>query len=124
MLKTLARQLFGWGFLLWLFGYALGIVLIPIAGPSAVGWVILPIGVAATWWVIMRKIPGERTAYFALIGVTWMLMAAALDYLFIVRAFHPADGYYKLDVYVYYTLTLALPLAGVARKHRLQARSA
>jgi len=30
--------------------------------------------------------------------------------LFIVKAFKPADGYYKLDVYLYYALTFALPL--------------
>ena len=30
--------------------------------------------------------------------------------LFIVAAFKPADGYYKPDVYLYYALTLAIPL--------------
>ncbi len=38
-------------------------------------------------------------------------LAAALgDYLFIVKALKPADGYYKPDVYLYYAPTLAIPL--------------
>jgi hypothetical protein len=37
-------------------------------------------------------------------------MAAALDYLFIVKLFKSAD-YYKPDVYVYYVLTFILPIA-------------
>lgn len=37
-------------------------------------------------------------------------MAVLLDYLFIVKMFKSAD-YYKPDVYVYYALTLLLPIA-------------
>jgi hypothetical protein len=33
------------------------------------------------------------------------------DYFFIVKAFNPPDGYYKLDVYVYYLLTFIIPVA-------------
>ncbi len=32
------------------------------------------------------------------------------DYFFLVKMFKPADGYYKLDVYLYYVLTFILPL--------------
>jgi hypothetical protein len=38
-------------------------------------------------------------------------MAVVLDYIFIVKAFGPPDGYYKLDVYVYYVLTCTIPIA-------------
>lgn len=33
-----------------------------------------------------------------------------LDYVFIVKAFNPSDGYYKVDVYLYYALTFLLPV--------------
>ena len=39
-----------------------------------------------------------------------MLIAIVCDYFFLVKVFNAADGYYKLDVYLYYTLTFALPL--------------
>ena len=32
------------------------------------------------------------------------------DYLLIVKVFSPPDGYYKLDVYLYYALTFIMPL--------------
>lgn len=110
MSRTLAKQLFGWGALLWLIGYVLGIVLVAVVAPHLVGWIILPIGVALTWWVLVHQIHGDRVSYYVMIGIVWTIMAIVLDYLFIVKAFHPADGYYKLDVYLYYALTLALPL--------------
>ena len=45
-----------------------------------------------------------------------MTNAIVLDYLLIVKALNPADGYYKLDVYLYYALTFILPLAAYSRK--------
>lgn len=44
-------------------------------------------------------------------AVVWTMLAVALDYLLIVRAFHPSDGYYKADVYLYYSLMFVMPLA-------------
>ncbi|HEY1303237.1 MAG TPA: hypothetical protein VGF24_06790 [Vicinamibacterales bacterium] len=37
-------------------------------------------------------------------------MSRPLVYLFIVKALKPADGYYKLDVYLYYALTFLIPV--------------
>ena len=120
MSTSLAKELFGWGFLLWLVGYLLGIVLIAFVPSSAIGWLILPIGVCLTWWVLTRRIPRRRPAHYVLIGIVWMAIAIVLDYFLIVRAFHPADGYYKLDVYVYYLLTLGLPIVvGMRNESRL-----
>ncbi|HKW00136.1 MAG TPA: hypothetical protein VJN96_09935 [Vicinamibacterales bacterium] len=48
----------------------------------------------------------------------WLLIAVAGDYLFIVKAFKPPDGYYKLDVYLYYALTFAIPLFAGWRMRR------
>ena len=47
--------------------------------------------------------------YFVAVGAVWALIAIALDWLFIVKALHPADGYYKTDIYGYYALTLLIP---------------
>jgi hypothetical protein len=44
------------------------------------------------------------------LAIVWVLIAVICDYFFLVKAFKPADGYYKLDVYVYYFLTFALPI--------------
>jgi hypothetical protein len=39
----------------------------------------------------------------------WLTTALILDYLFIVKAFK-VEGYYDLDVGIYYLLTFFLPL--------------
>lgn len=75
-----------------------------------VGWIIMPIGTAITLWVLLKKVKANSFQYYALLAFVWVLIAVALDYFFIVKAFKPADGYYKLDVYLYYVLTFALPL--------------
>jgi hypothetical protein len=50
------------------------------------------------------------------LAIVWTLIAIVFDYLFIVKALNPADGYYKLDVFLYYALTFILPLAAYTRK--------
>jgi hypothetical protein len=57
------------------------------------------------------------------LALVWSAMAVVLDYLFIVKAFNPADGYYKADVYLYYLLTVLLPLA-VGLRRRTQSHGA
>ena len=57
-------------------------------------------------------------------ALVWTFIAVVGDYLFIVKAFKPADGYYKLDVYLYYALTLAIPLFAGWRRTSRRARSA
>ena len=110
MNKQLAKDSLGWGFVLWLIGYILGFVLFFAIPPSLIGWVILPIGVMITFWVLFRKVKSEIFRHYLILAVVWTTIAVVLDYLFIVKALAPADGYYKLDVYVYYALTFAPPL--------------
>jgi hypothetical protein len=110
MNRRFAKELLGWGVALWLVGYILGIVLIGVVGASLVGWLIMPIGFAVTCWVLVNKIRSEGIAHYALLGVAWTIIAIVFDYVFIVVAFHPADGYYKPDVYAYYALTFVLPV--------------
>lgn len=100
-----------WGFLLWLFGYALGMVLFFVVPAAYIGWVITPFGVAFTIWVLLKKIDSKALSYYLLLGFIWMIMAIVLDYFLLVQLLKPADGYYKLDVYIYYIFTLLLPVA-------------
>ena len=76
-----------------------------------IGWVILPIGVAVTLWVLLRKVRSSGRTKFLMLGMVWTAVAVVMDYFLIVKAFHPADGYYKPDVYLYYLLTFLLPVA-------------
>ena len=110
MNRQFYKDALGWGFALWLIGYALGIVLFAFVPPSALGWVIMPIGIIITLWVLFKKVKGESFRYYFLLAVIWTLMAVICDYFFLVKIFNPADGYYKPDVYLYYALTFALPL--------------
>jgi hypothetical protein len=104
------KDMVGWGFLLWLIGYLLGILLFPFVPPNMIGWVIMPIGIIITLWVLLKKIKTSSIRYYLKLAIVWTLMAIVFDYFFLVKVFKPADGYYKLDVYLYYLLTFVLPL--------------
>lgn len=110
MNKQLLKDAFGWGLLLWLIGYALGIMLFALVPLSLIGWIIMPIGTVITLWVLLKKVKADSFGYYALLAVVWVLIAIVFDYFFLVKAFKPADGYYKPDVYLYYALTFGLPL--------------
>jgi len=107
--KMLLKDALGWGFILWLIGYALGIVLFFVLPPALIGWFITPIGLAIAIWVLLKR-KGTTLGYYLTLAVVWTALAIALDYLLIVKLFKPADGYYKPDVYVYYASTSLLPL--------------
>lgn len=116
MAKHIFKDAFGWGFILWLIGYALGIMLFSVVPLSMIGWIIMPIGTVVTLWVLLKKVKGDSLEYYFLMAVVWVLMAVVLDYFFLVKAFRPADGYYKFDVYLYYALTFVLPIVVGWRK--------
>jgi len=109
MLKTIIKDTVGFGLLLWIVGYVLGIVLFFLVPSSQIGWYILPIGLVFSLWILFRKIRRVALGYSMLIAVIWTLIAVVLDYFFIFLALHPVDGYYKLDVYLYYLLTFCIP---------------
>lgn len=117
MNKQLLKDTLGWGLLLWLIGYIFGIVFFMIVPPSMVGWIIMPIGTLITLWVLLKKVKGNSLQYYSILAVIWTLIAIILDYFFLVKVFKPADGYYKLDVYTYYSLTFVLPLIVGWKKH-------
>jgi hypothetical protein len=108
--RAFYKDALGWGFVLWFVGYALGFALFPIAPLSMLGWIIMPIGVALALWILLKKVKGDSFRYYTLLGIVWLLIAVVCDYIFLVMLLKPADGYYKLDVYLYYALTLLLPL--------------
>jgi hypothetical protein len=108
--KPLLKDSLGWGFALWLFGYVLGFILAFTIPPSLIGWVILPIGLVVALWVLFKKVKIEAFKHYVILAAVWPVIAIVFDYFFIVKAIKPADGYYKLDVYVYYLLTFSLPL--------------
>lgn len=110
MSTQLLKDGFGWGFVLWLIGYLLGFILYMFVPPAMIGWWIMPIGIVMSLWVLVKKVKAHSLQQFLSIAVIWTLIAIVLDYIFIVKLLKPADGYYKLDVYIYYLLTLALPL--------------
>lgn len=122
MNKQFLKDSLGWGFLLWLIGYILGIILFMIVPQSLLGWVIIPIGTIITIWVLTKKISSTSFRYYAQLSVVWTLLAILFDYFFLVTLFTPPDGYYKLDVYVYYALTFILPLTVGWRKSGTRVR--
>lgn len=99
-----------WGFLLWLCGYLLGMVLFFLVPVELLGWIISPIGIVLTSWVVWTKIKFDRWFDYVVLGLVWLFLAVVLDYIFLVKLLQPADGYYKLDIYFYYVSTLLLPL--------------
>jgi len=100
-----------WGLALWFLGYLLGFVFHGLVPPDEIGWHIMPIGVVATLWVLFKRIRSTSLGYYFGVAVVWTAIAIVFDYLFIALLLHPSDGYYKPDVYLYYTLTYTLPLA-------------
>lgn len=109
MNKQFYKDALGWGFILWLIGYIIGILLFSVVPAGMIGWVIMPIGIAITLWVLLKKVKIESFKHYILLAFIWMLIAIIFDYFFLVKVFKPADGYYKLDVYLYYLLTFILP---------------
>lgn len=117
MSKKFLKDSLLWGFVLWLIGYMLGMILFFIVPASLLGWVIMPIGIIITLLVLFKKIKSDSLRYYFGIAIVWALLAIICDYVFLVQILKPADGYYKLDVYLYYIITFVLPLVVGAKKH-------
>src|SRR5690348_13548373 len=98
--ENLLRDGLGWGFLLWLLGYILGIIFFMILPPAIIGWVITPLATTVSLWVLIKRIKAHSFVYYLLIAVIWLALAVVLDYLLIVKTFKPEDGYYKSDVFI------------------------
>ena len=99
-----------WGIALWFIGYVLGILFFMLVPQALIGWFVIPFGIAVTLWVLLKKIHRDEFQCYIGLAFIWTVIAVLFDYLFIVKLMKPADGYYKLDVYLYYALTFMLPL--------------
>ena len=119
-MKHLLRDALGWGALLWMIGYILGIILFMLVPVSLIGWIITPIATIITLWVLIKVIKSTSLLYYITLSITWTILAVVLDYFLLVKLFNPADGYYKFDVYLYYALTFILPLVVGYRKQAAQ----
>lgn len=117
MSKQFYKDAFGWGSVLWLIGYILGILLFFVVSPSMIGWILTPIGTVITLWVLFKKIKSTSVQYYVMLAVVWTILAIALDYFLLVKVFNPADGYYKPDVYLYYILIFILPVVVGMKKN-------
>ncbi len=109
-MKQILKDSVGWGIVLWLIGYGLGIILFFFVPANALGWVIMPIGIVITLWVLFKRISVGSFRRYLTLAIAWTLIAVICDYFFLVKLLKPADGYYKLDVYLYYIITFLLPL--------------
>jgi hypothetical protein len=108
--KQLLKYSLGWGLILWLVGYILGIIFFFVFPPALLGWFIMPVGIALTLWVLMKKVKGFNAQGYLILAIVWTIIAIVFDFFFIVKMFKPTDGYYKLDVYLYYAFTFMIPL--------------
>lgn len=104
------RDVVGWGVGLWFIGYALGFLFFAFVPPEQIGWYVMPLGIAITVFALYKWVRMDSVRDVVMIGIGWSIIAVLFDYLFLVQLLHPVDGYYKFDVYLYYALTLALPL--------------
>lgn len=100
-----------WGFALWLIGYVLGILLFAVVPANMIGWAIMPIGIFVALWILFTRVKGDSLRYYLLVAIVWTVLAIVCDYFLLVKLFKPTDGYYKLDVYLYYAITFVLPIA-------------
>jgi hypothetical protein len=115
LMKANLIDTLGLGIALWLMGFVASIMLWGIVSPDMIGWVLFAIFLPLTLYVPYRRFRKrkESVKYYLFVSATWMLIAIAFDYMFIVRLFS-STNYYKLDVFVYYAATFLAPfLIGV-----------
>jgi len=100
----------GLGVALWLVGFAASIMLWGTVSPDMIGWVLFVIFLPLMLYVPYRRFRNrkESVGYYFLVSAVWALIAITFDYVFIVKMFS-STSYYKLDVFVYYTITFFAP---------------
>jgi hypothetical protein len=99
-----------WGLLLWLIGWILGIILFMVVPKNLIGWILNPVGIVITLWVLLKKFKGEAFAEYLQLSIVWTLIAIVFDYAFNVQLFKLGSAYYQPDIFFYYAATFLLPL--------------
>lgn len=112
------------GFGLWILGFALGMMLFPFVPVARLGWFIVPVMAIVTVYVAYQRLrhSDETIGYFVLVGITWLAIAVVLDYLLIVKAF-AAENYYDADIFIYYALSLLIPIVVGVRHGKSQPKA-
>ena len=111
MNRFITRDLLGLGLLQWFAGYVLGFVFYAFVPAELIGWFVMPLAVGLTCLVLWKWVRVDSMRDALLLGLAWSTIAIACDYFFLVKLLKPPDGYYKVDVYLYYLLMFALPVA-------------
>lgn len=124
MQRFLLRDCLGWGVLLWSAGYLLGFLFFPLVPAQTIGWYVMPLGLALTGAILWKWVRVDTLGSAVFLGVSWCAIAILLDYVFIVQLLKPADGYYKLDVFLYYLSALTLPPLAALMRRRIRQTSA
>jgi uncharacterized membrane protein SirB2 len=109
--KTRLIDTIGLGFLIWLIGYIASILLWGFVSHDILGWILFVVFTPLMAYLPYRRFRSrnETAGYYFLVALVWLLIAVVFDYLFIVKLFDAKD-YYKLDIFVYYTVTFLAPL--------------
>ena len=110
-IKSRMIDIFVFGILIWLMGYIASLILFSFVPNNILGWILCIIFTPITFIIAYYRFRNRNLGLFCyfMTGVFWALIAIILDYIFIVKLFN-AVGYYKLDVFVYYSITFLIPL--------------
>lgn len=108
--RTKLIDTLGLGFVIWLIGYIASILLWGFVSHDMLGWVLFVIFIPLMLYLPYRRFRNrkETVGYYFLVALAWLLIAVVFDYIFIVKLFDAKD-YYKLDIFVYYTVTFLAP---------------
>ena len=87
MNKQLLKDSLGWGLALWLIGYVLGIILISLVPSSLIGWIIMPIGIIITFWVLLKKVKSDSFQHYLILSLVWTAIAVVFDTYLLSRRF-------------------------------------
>jgi hypothetical protein len=109
--KSRMIDIFVFGILLWLMGFIGSLILFPFVSSDMLGWILCIIFTPITLIIAYFRFRNRNLKLYCyfMTGVFWVLIAATLDYFFIVKLFN-ATNYYKLDVYIYYIITFLVPI--------------
>ena len=100
------------GFLLWVVGFALGMLLFTLIPASILGWYLLVIIVPLTIIISLYRFKerNESIKYFLFVASVWLLIPIILDFIIIVLTFN-VQNFYDIDLLIYYALTFIIPLS-------------
>lgn len=85
-----------------------------------IGWIITPIGIVITLWVLLKRVKEETLQYYMHLAIVWTAIAIVFDYIFNVKMFNLGSNYYNPDIYLYYIITFILPLLVYTRRKSIE----